>query len=102
MLEEKLKFNQTPTAMMFIGPMAMAFLLVLFIGPITRVVGVPFTHIFLAVGGVPIVLWALGATTRGFLIFYYFPWKLKRATGKNVYVDMASGLDKAAVPNNSV
>ena len=100
-LEEKLRFNQTPTAMMFIGPMAMAFLLVLFIGPVTRFVGVPFTHIFLAVGGVPIVLWALGATTRGFLIFYYFPWKLKRATGKNVYVDMASGLGKA-VPNNSV
>ena len=92
-LEEKLKFNQTPTATVFVLPIIIAFLLVLFIGPVTQFVGVPFPHIFLAIGGISIPLLCLGLAVRSFLIFYYFPWKLKRATGKNVYVDMATGPD---------
>lgn len=92
-LEKKLRFNQSPTAVMFVVPMAFAFLLVPFMGPVTRFVGVPFTHIFLAIGGISISLLCLGLAMRSLLIFYYFPWKLKRATGKNVYVDMATGPD---------
>ena len=95
-LEEKLKFNQSPSAMMFVGPMAFAFLLVPFMGPVTRFVGVPFTHIFLAIGAISISLLCLGLAVRCLLIFYYFPWKLKRATGKNVYVDMATGPEETA------
>ena len=45
-LEEKLKFNQSPTAMMFVVPMAIAFLLVPFMGPVTRFVGVHFSAVF--------------------------------------------------------
>jgi hypothetical protein len=27
---------------------------------------------------------------RGYLVFYYYPWKIKKETGKEVYVDMVT------------
>ena len=89
-MEEKFKFAQMPSSMLMLLPMIIAFLLVPFMSSVTRFVGVPFTHVFLTIAGIPIVLLCLGLATRGYLIFYYYPWKIKRATGKNVYVDMAS------------
>ena len=89
-MEEKFKVSQTPSTLLLLLPMVIAFLLVPFMSSVTRFVGVPFTHVFLTIAGIPIVLLCLGGATRGYLIFYYYPWKIKRATGKNVYVDMAS------------
>lgn len=87
---EKLKFSQTPPNLTLFIPVSVAFLLVPFMSSVAGVVGTPFVHVFLAVFSIPIVLWSFGLATRGYLVFYYFPWKLKRATGKNVYVDMAT------------
>ena len=101
LMQEKFQFRQTPTLYMSAIPVTIALLTIPFIDPLTGFVGVPFFHVFLAVAGVPISLLCLGLAVRGFLIFYYFPWKLKRVTGKNVYVDMATGPDEAAIQNNS-
>ena len=103
-MEEKFKVSQMPSTMLTLLPMIIAFLLVPFMSSVTRFVGVPFTHIFLTIAGIPIVLLCLGGATRGYLIFYYYPWKIKRATGKNVYVDMASwpqDLDVTAQTNRN-
>lgn len=90
LLEKKFKFSQFPSNIFLISAMIIAFLLVPFMGVLTQLIGVPFTHIFLAVALVPINLFALGFTTKSILGFYYYPWKIKRQTGKDVYVDMAS------------
>jgi hypothetical protein len=55
---------------------------------LSRSIGIPSIHIFLAISGLPIVLMCLGMAVRGYLIFYYIPWHLKRETGKDVYVVM--------------
>jgi hypothetical protein len=90
LLEKKFKFEQFPSNTFVGTAMALAFLLIPFMGSVTQFVGVPFTHIFLVVAWLPINLMALGFGTRGLLIYYYYPWKIKRQTGKNVYVDMTS------------
>lgn len=87
---DKFKFAQMPSSSMLLVPMILAFLLAPFMNSVTRFTGVPFTHVFLSIAGIPIVLLCLGLATRGYLIFYYYPAKIKRATGKDVYIDMAS------------
>lgn len=88
--EKKFKFIQAPSIITFIVPLAIAFLLVPFMPSVTHLVGMPFTYVFLAVSAIPINLLCLGFATKGFLIFYYYPWKIKRQTGKTVFVDMAT------------
>jgi hypothetical protein len=81
---------QVPSIIIFIAPMVIAFLLTPFMSSVTHWVGMPFTYVFLAVSAIPINLLCLGVATKGFLIFYYYPWKIKRLTGKTVFVDMAT------------
>lgn len=75
---------------MFVLFMALAFLMAPFASSLAHFVGIPFIHIFLTVAGLPITLMCLGLAVRGYLIFYYYPWMLKRTTGKEVYVLMAA------------
>ena len=71
-------------------PMAGAICLLPFMTEITRWAGVPFVHIFLALGAAPLSIMLLGVSMKGFLLHYYYPWKIKRATGKSVYVDLVT------------
>lgn len=89
-IEKQLKFTQIPSIFFWIVPMLFALLLIAFKSEVVNFVGVPFPNIFLSIFSIPIYLMCLGLATRGFLIFYYYPWKIKRQTGKDVYVDMVS------------
>lgn len=90
LFEKKLKLDQFPPNFMFLLFMALAFVMTPFASSLARLVGIPFIHIFLTVAGFPITLLCLGMAVRGYLIFYYYPWHLKRTTGKEVYVDMVT------------
>jgi hypothetical protein len=88
MLEEKRKLAQFPSGFFFISFMACAFLTVPFAAKLSTLIGSPFILIFLTIATLPIVIMCLGFAVRGYLIFYYYPWRLKRQTGKDVYVVM--------------
>jgi hypothetical protein len=88
LIDKKFKFNQFPTTFSFAVSMLIGFALIPFMNAITRSVGLPFTHIFLAIVAFPISLMGLGFATRAWLVFFHFPAKIKRATGKRTYVDM--------------
>lgn len=90
LFEKTLKLDQVPPNLVFVLFMGLAFLMTPFASKLTRLVGIPFIHIFLTVAGLPITLMCLGLAVRGYLIFYYYPWQLKRTTGKEVYVLMAT------------
>jgi hypothetical protein len=90
LFEKKFKFAQIPSNFFCVSAILIAFSLVPFMNTVTRLVGVPFTHIFLAVGMVPINLIFLGMATKVFLIYCHYPWKIKCQTGKTVFIDMAT------------
>ena len=89
LFEKKRKLDQLPSNLAFVLFTGLAFLMAPFASSLVRFVGIPFIHIFLTVAGLPITLMCLGLAVRGYLIFYYYPWHLKRMTGKDVYVLMA-------------
>lgn len=95
LMEKRFKFRQFPSAVVVLIPFISAFLLVPFSQTVKVLVGLPFALSFLAIGSLPVTLMILGLTTRGILIFYFFPWKIKKQTGKIVYVDL---LTKTAMP----
>lgn len=88
LLEKFYKFSQMPRDRYI----AISIGLAIFMMPITRYVtmlmGVPFVHVFLLVAMVPISCMGCGIAFRGFLIFYFYPAKIKKVTGKDVYVDI--------------
>jgi hypothetical protein len=50
----------------------------------------PFTHIFLAILALPLNLIFLGASTKMWLVYYFYPMKIKKEKNKPVYVDISS------------
>lgn len=90
LIEKKFKFKQFPPNAVILLSLGLAFILVPFFRIAKTFVGVPFPHMFLTIASFPLVLTVLGLTMRGCLVFYYLPWKLKTATGKEVYVDMVT------------
>jgi hypothetical protein len=44
----------------------------------------------LAIFATPLNLMFLGLSTKGWLVFYFYPSKIKRETNKPVYVDISS------------
>lgn len=89
-LAERLKFQQAPSNALFLVCMTTGVALLLFIKPVTEIIGLPFVHIFLGVAAIPIDMLALGQALRAWLIFYYYPAKMKKITGHRVYVDMGT------------
>jgi len=82
LFEKKHKLEQFPPSWLFVACMLTGVAFTPFMSIITRVVGLPFTHIFLTVAAHPISLLGLGFLVRGWIIFFYFPTKFKRASGK--------------------
>lgn len=89
-VEKLLKLEQFPHSKYFILAGFSAFALTPFATSLSHFIGIPFIHIFLSIFAIPLNLMFLGLTTRGWLIFYYYPIKIKRKTNKPVYVDMSS------------
>jgi hypothetical protein len=77
-----------PSNLFFALAFAAAVATVPFSATLINFTGTPLIHLFLTITGLPIVLMCFGFATRGFLIFYYYPYLLKRTTGKDVYVIM--------------
>jgi hypothetical protein len=92
--EKIYKFEQFPRSRCFIIFGTIAFCLTPFATSISQFAGIPFIHIFLAVFATPINLLFLGLCTRGWLIFYFYPKKIKNETNKIVYVDILSRAPK--------
>lgn len=90
LVEKESGLKQVPPVGYFIFSVSAAFLLLFARGAISAFFGVPFFHIFLLVCNLPTSVMCVGLAVRGGLIFYVYPGRIERATGKRVYVDMCS------------
>lgn len=91
LLDKRFRFQQIPRQRYFVLCLVLAFMLVPAIGAITALIGLPFVHIFLLVGSLPMSLMAAGLCTRAWLVFIHYPALIRRRTSKRVYVDLSSG-----------
>jgi hypothetical protein len=89
-IDKLFKFQQFPSSRFCIISLFFAFALIPFAGSLSRLTGIPFIHIFLAIGATPLNLMFLGLSTRMWLVFYFYPMKIRKETNKPVYVDMSS------------
>lgn len=89
-LEKILKFEQLPHPKYFIISGLAAISLIPFARSASQFIGIPFIHIFLAIFATPLNLMFLGLSTKGWLVFYFYPMKIKRETNKPVYADISS------------
>lgn len=87
-LNKYYKFSQIPRDRYFAASVGAGILIIPVMNLVCSFVGAPFIHIFLVITTFPISCMGLGCAVRGFLVFYLYPVKLKRATGKDVYVDI--------------
>ena len=99
-IERLLKFKQFPPPKYFLLSGLMAFSLLPFATTLSQFIGIPFIHIFLAAFSTPLNLMFLGLATRGWLIFYFYPMKIKSKTNKPVYIDMSSHPPECLMPQN--
>jgi hypothetical protein len=88
LIENGGQLAQTPSNLSFLIFIFLGIAVTPFAVKLGRSIGIPPIHIFLTISSLPIVLLCLGLGVRGYLIFYYYPWRLKRETGKDVYVVM--------------
>jgi hypothetical protein len=89
-LRKYFKFSQMPRNRYFLACIAVSLLMVPLMTPLQNFVGMPFVHIFLLIAMLPVSWMSIGFAVRGFLIFYKYPAKIKRTTGKDVYVDLVT------------
>jgi hypothetical protein len=89
-VEKLFNFQQFPNPKYFILSGFAAFSLAPFATFLSKFIGVPFIHIFLAIFSTPLNLMFLGLATKGWLVFYFYPMKIKRERNKSVYVDISS------------
>lgn len=89
-IEKFFKLEQFPHSKYFLLSALVAFSLAPFATATSRFVAIPFIHIFLAIFSIPLSLMFLGLATRGWLVFYFYPMKIKSETNKPVYIDMSS------------
>lgn len=99
-LDSVLRFSQAPSSRYFVLFMGAAVCMIPLMDYVKQGIGIPFAHIFLIVAALPISWMCVGLTVRGYLIFYRYPSKIKKATGKDVYVDLVGShqnLEKSAI-----
>jgi hypothetical protein len=89
LLRKYYRFSQMPPDRYIALFILVGLLLAFAMQAVTGFMGVPFTHVFLIVAMVPISCMCIGFAVRGFLVFYLYPAKLKKSTGKCVYVDVS-------------
>jgi hypothetical protein len=89
-IDKIFKFHQFPSSKFCGLSLLAAFALTPFATSLSKFAGLPFIHIFLAVGATPLNLMFLGLSTKMWLIYYFYPMKIRKETKKPVYVDMSS------------
>jgi hypothetical protein len=102
LLDKFYEFSQVPSDRIFVLFIFLACLLIPVMGQAIELAGVPFPHVFLTVAAFPVSLMFSGLAVRSYLIFYRYPARIKRETGKEVYVDLVSAcqaLEKSAAKN---
>ena len=102
LLEKIFRFSQAPRDRYFISSIALACLLIPVMGELKSLMGIPVEHIFLIIGALPVSLMFTGLVMRSYLIFYKYPARLRKASGKEVYVDLVSNhrmLDRNMIKN---
>jgi hypothetical protein len=93
---DKKILNKLPRADLFPGSkyfllsLSVAFSMIPFASSISEFIGLPFIHVFLAVSATPLNLMFIGMATKMWLVYYFYPHKIKRNTNKPVFVDMSS------------
>jgi hypothetical protein len=90
LLEKKYKFEQFPKNRYFLLSILLSLAILAFVEPVKTALGLPLIHIFFLVNTLPISLMAAGLVTRSWIIFYYYPMRIRKRTSKQVYVDMGS------------
>lgn len=90
LLERKCKFEQMPPARYFVLFMALALALIPVMDTVGGVTNLPFVHIFLIVAMLPVSWMSIGLAARAYLTFYFYPARIRRERGKEVYVDLVS------------
>lgn len=89
-LDKVFKFKEFPPTLFIVATLAAACASMLYAGDLVAFFGLPYAHIFLAIFAVSVNMIGVGFAARGWLVFYKYPRLLRRQTGKQVYVDMAS------------
>lgn len=90
LLKNRYKFRQLPLTSFFLMMTIIGFSLFPFGKVISTLFGLPVIYFFMAVSFFPLVLMVLGLMTRGYLVYYFYPRKIRKATSKDVYVDMVT------------
>jgi hypothetical protein len=89
-LEKEMRFRQFPNALFVIIFMFGAVLTIPNATYLKSIVGLPFTHLFLAIAAIPTDMMAIGLVTRGFIVYYVYPRMIFKESGKRVFVDLVS------------
>lgn len=89
-LSKYYRFSQMPRDRYFVISIVVALLMIPAMHDVSAFIGVPFVHIFLLIAMLPVSWMSIGFAVRGFLLFYMYPARIKKATGKDVYVDLVS------------
>jgi hypothetical protein len=90
LLEKHFKFSQMPRDRDFVLFIILALLTIPIMDAASSFIGVPFVHIFLMIAMLPVSWMSIGLAFRAYLIFYFYPMRIKKATGKSIYVDLGS------------
>jgi hypothetical protein len=90
LINKKYKFRQAPHMGVFLLAIIVAISIAPIMGKISLFSGLPFPYLFTAIGFFPFVLLLLGISVRGYLIYYYYPREIRKKTGKEIYIDMAT------------
>lgn len=86
--DKLIPLRQTPSDLLVIACLLLAVILAFCMEFVKGVTGLSFIYTFMAFAGLPVSLMCLGLATRGWLVFYFYPMKIRLSTGKIVYVDM--------------
>lgn len=92
LFEKKPGLNQYPTALWFVLTSLAALSSVPFASDIRAMTGLPYTHSFLALCGLPISMMGAGFAMRAWLVCFYYPRKIRQATGKPTLVDLTANI----------
>jgi hypothetical protein len=95
--EKILKFNQFPKSRYFAASLLAISAIMPFASSVSKFFGLPFTHVVLAIGATPLNMVFLGFSTKMWLVYYYYPMKIRKETGKPIYVDMSTNPGKYVV-----
>lgn len=87
-------FSLMPPGRYFVIFISLGVMLMPAMGALGKLTGVPFSHVFLTVAMLPVSWMSTGLAVRGLLVCYRYPARIKRATGKEVYVDLTTGFKK--------